>query len=275
MKILAWIIAAIVLLVIVSGLVSGLALFTIGTLTQKQEKTFDRVDPESVPESVRKLPVDWTYSASIPKSVPDASPEAVPESVRKLPVQNIKESISYNADYSFEARLQEATLIDGLPCAAGIVQFTKSGQLYKCTLAEDAVINGNLIPYDTVVELRKDGHSYGFPKDMEFQGYLCKTLRDPIGHYTRFYLNGRLERFASPSDIMVQGIPCRKSSSGIALYENGNLKECMLSDDAKIEGRSIPAMSTVYLSEDGKLRLVDNRFVRRYFLKAMNSIFGY
>ena len=71
---------------------------------------------------------------------------------------------------------------------------------------------------------------------MEFQGYSCKALNE---QYTRFYLDGRLERFASPSDIMIQGIPCRKSASVIHLYENGNLKMCILSEDAEIEGRSI------------------------------------
>jgi len=96
MKILKWIIAAIVLLVIVSGRWGGVA---VSTLTQKQKEAFDRVDPESVPESVRKLPVDWDDPESITKYVP--------ESVMKLPVQNIKEqTIIYNADYSFEARLQ-------------------------------------------------------------------------------------------------------------------------------------------------------------------------
>ena len=181
MKALKWI-AAIVLFIGVSGLL----LFTLsGLFGSKYMETSEQPDAESVPESIRNLPV-----------------------------QNIREI----RDDIFGGRLQEATLIDGFPCADGEIQFILSGRLRSCTLAEDAVIQGNLIPKGTEVLLDGEGDLYGcfFEKDAEIQGY---TIPKRSGRTTKnqfefptvlFYPGGRLRGFMASSDVMIQGISCKK-----------------------------------------------------------------
>ena len=217
-------------------------------------------------------------------------PESVPESVTNLPVQNIHEG--YEDD--FKAELLYETLIDGFPCAAGRVRFTRSGQLASCTIAEDAVIQNNLIPQNTRVEIHpeSDRRTYWFPEDTEIQGYQIKSKAGRLGGSfnlaAMFYPNGQILSFASSSDVMIQGIPCGKSNFGVAyipvfdgrlyrkynmetaiyLHENGNLRRCTLSADAEIDGRRIPSGSDIVLSEDGKLTRLDDSWQRRSLLRT-------
>jgi len=240
MKALKWI-AAIVLFVLVLGM---LLLTLSGLFGSKHIETSEQPDAEFVPESV-------------------------PESIKNLPVQNIKET----SDGIFGGHLQEATLIDGFPCAAGEIRFYGSGLLKACTLAKDAVIHGNLIPKGTEVMLNREGNLYScfFEKDMEIQGYpvhsrFGRTPRNQFEIPTVFYPDGRLRGFIASSDVMIQGIPCKKrvlgffSGTFIELYENGNLKSCTLSKDAEIGGRSISAGSEVALSEDGEATIRNDAY---------------
>ena len=220
-------------------------------------------------------------------------PGSAPESVMNLPVQNIRELEDDDREgFQFRAELQEATLIDGFPCAAGQVRFTRSGQLISCTISEDAVIHNNLIPKDTYVELHKnpDRQVYLFPEDTEIQGYQIRSKTGRLGGSlaltAMFYPSGQIMSFASSSNAMIRGIPCGKTNLGIAyipvfsgqlyrkynmetaisLHENGNLRRCTLSTDAEIDGQHIPAGSDVRLSEDGKLMKLDDSWQRRFAL---------
>ena len=194
---------------------------------------------------------------------PDAS---IPEPVRNLPLKNTKSGPNV-----IIARLQEETLIDGFSCAADWVHFTRSGQLSKCTLSEDVVVQNNLIPGNTWVVLDEDLNlKYcSFPKDTEIQGYLCKGgAGGSEGTSTAFYHGGRLKAFYAPSNVMIQGIPCGKGfSSPIYLHENGNLKECTTSSNLKIGTLSIPARSDIAISEDGEVTILDDSLARRMKLR--------
>ena len=198
--------------------------------------------------------------------IPDQPvPESILESVENLPLRNIKLS-----DDLIYAELLETTYIDGILCASEWVGLTSSGQLSQCTLAEDTVIDGNLIPKNTEIDLDDElklKYAY-FLEDTEIQGYLLHNRygRRPGGALTIsawFYPDGRLQGFYSRSNVMVQEIPCRKIYNGlfahtpIQLHENGNLRNCTLSRDAEIDGQIIPPGITVTLSEDGKISKLD------------------
>jgi len=251
MKALKWI-ASIVLIIGVAGLL----LFTLAGFGIKSRAKPDPPPPELIPESVRNLPVmiDELYENSI------------------------------------EGELLETTLIDGFPCVAGRVHFTRSGQLASCTIAEDVVIQNNLVPKGTLVRLgeQPDIQVFVFPEDTEIQGYRIRSktgsLSGLLDLSATFYPSGRLMGFASASNAIIQGIPCGKANLGIAyipfsgplskkfnvnmttaiiLYENGNLRRCTLSADAEIAGRRIPAGSEVILDEDGNLTQFDDSWQRR------------
>ena len=102
----------------------------------------------------------FEFSQQYKETSEQTAPVSVPESINNLPMQDIKSD-----GYYISARLQDAALIDGFPCSAGLVRFTRSGQLSKCVIAEDAVIQGNLIPKNTSIELHEKTHFYYFPKD--------------------------------------------------------------------------------------------------------------
>ena len=141
--------------------------------------------------------------------IPD---QPVPESIENLPLRNIKPS-----DDLIYAELLETTRINGFLCAAEWVSLTSSGQLSQCTLAEDTVIEGNLIPKNTEIDLDYELNLKFafFPEDTEIQGYLLHNMygRGPGGAltiYAWFYPDGRLQGFYSRSNVMVQEIPCRR-----------------------------------------------------------------
>ena len=240
MKLLKWLAMAIMLVC-----VSGLLLFTFFGFGQKRGETVELPASEFIPESIRDLPI---------------------RDIRKV-----------DGDF-FDARLQETTRIDGFPCAAGNVRFTRSGQLSGCELAEDAVIQDNLIPKNTSIVLNEElnEYFYYFPEDTEIQGYLTMSRLSWLEIPVRFYPDGRLRGFYSRSNVVVHGIPCRRLNSGfvlrlprlptdtgIALHENGNVRRCTLSRDAQIAGLNISAGSDIRISEDGEVTILNDSWRRR------------
>ena len=216
-------------------------------------------------------------------------PESIPESVRVLPLERIRT----NGDF-INADLNEATRINGFPCNKGWVQFTKSGRLVSCSTAEDIVFQDNLIPKDTMVQLNEEleiTHLIDyFSEDMEIQGFQvltkAKRLGGTVSMYTTFYPNGRLRQFFSPSNVTIDGIPCRRLNSGwmtmglpnvsnplridtsIALHEDGKVKYCTLSSDAEIGGVNLYAGSEIRISEDGQqVTILDDSLARRMKLR--------
>ena len=209
--------------------------------------------------------------------------ESVPESIMSLPVQDIRPGGN-----TVIARLLDATLIDGFPCAAGEVRFTGLGQLYECVIAWDAVIQGNLIPKNTRIKHEMGNiWSYFFPMDTNIQDISCVggksgSVDIPAG----FYSSGRLRGCYTPSNVTIQEVPCRKGKPGflastplriptpIVLHENGNLMVCTLSRDAEIDGQSISAGSQIAMSQDGQVTIQDDSWQRRTGLWVA-EIFGY
>ena len=260
MKILKWI-AATVLLVGLSALL-GLILFG---FSQRYRETSELIAADEL-----------------------TAAKSVPESIMDLPLHDIRPGSYYTS-----ARLLDATLIDGFPCAAGDVRFfTRSGRLSGCVIAEDAVIGGNLIPQNTKVELYAESTywRYFFPENTNIQGISCTGgkvgLTRSTDIPTALYPSGRLRGCYSSSNVTIQEIPCRKTNFGlltstplyietpIFLHENGSVRSCTLSRDAEIDGQSIPARSEIVISEDGEVKIVDASWKRRTGL-WFDGIFGH
>ena len=227
------------------------------------------------------------FSGSGSKELP---PESIPESVRSLPL----ERISTYDDFIW-ADLQEATLVNGFPCGVGSIYFTRSGQLLGCSLTEDTVIQGNLITKGTEVELNEELEitriiQYFYEDtEIQIQGFQvlvkAKRLGGTVSMPVSFYPNGRLRQFYSPSNVTIDGIPCRRFNSGwmsaglpkvsnplhietaISLYENGNVRRCTLSSDTEIGGRSISAGKEILIAGDGQVTIQDDSKKRRMGLR--------
>jgi hypothetical protein len=260
MKTLKWVAMIVVFIVI-----SGMLWVTLSRIVQKR----GGVSNQPVGESASKF-----------------IPEYVSDSVWDLPIEDVTEWINGRL---FSATLQGAALINGFPCSAGIVEFTKSGQLSWCTLAEDTTIQENMIPKDTGIRLDEEFNllTAHFSEDAEIQGYVVNKTTSSgwlRGEQTRynamFYPGGRLRSFFSPSNVIIQGIPCKKTVSGfrngtpISLYENGNLNTCTLSRGVEIDGRSMSAGNMVALSEDGKVTTVNDSLMRSIDL-WINEFLGF
>jgi hypothetical protein len=102
-------------------------------------------------------------------------------------------------------RLRGVTLagdceIDGIPCAAGNVTFTKSGRVSVATLAREHVVIGRAFPPRAQVYFDEKGRLFRawFPQDWEIDGYHVKALSlvdfDPDGRlrdYSVWALEGQ------------------------------------------------------------------------------------
>lgn len=74
-----------------------------------------------------------------------------------------------------------------------------------------------------------------------------------------FYPGGKIESFYTPKDAVIHGIPCQAGPFQIIyLYENGNLKQFTLSQDAVISGRNLSEGQTIVLNEHGEVQSVAN-----------------
>jgi len=218
------------------------------------------------------------------------APVSVPESINNLPVQDIKSDWSLMDDRPvISALLQDATMIDGFHCAAGEVRFTLSGRLSACAIANDGIIQGNMIPQNTLVELSEERnvHAWFFPNDTIIQDIPCQGGKiGSVSIPTFVSTNGRLLECYSSSNVTIQDIPCRNSkfsfmsrtpfhkTSPIIFRENGNLRRCTLSRDAEIDGQSISAGSEINISEDGEVMIHDDSWQRRTILWVA-GILGY
>ncbi|MCL1893750.1 MAG: hypothetical protein FWG02_05910 [Holophagaceae bacterium] len=178
--------------------------------------------------------------------------QILPESLRGLPLQKIK--LYQNA---IVAKLETETLINGFPCAAGYVHFTPSGHVKTFFLAKETVIQNNIIPRNTWVELNEEFNlkRCSFPRDTIIQGYLCRGGSGGAkGIRTWFYPSGKLEGFFAPKNIVVNNIPCKSSVfHPVYLYENGSLKECTLARDTIIGGKSFPKGTKIILDHTGEV----------------------
>jgi hypothetical protein len=199
----------------------------------------------------------WIFGPKFSKDMGGLKSPAIQKSIEHMPLSQVRRSGN-----AIVARLQIPTLIDGFPCADNWVHFSESGRLKAFYLAETSTIQGNLIPKGTWIRLRPDQtlQLCFFPEDTIIQGYACDGGRGGSeGVTTSFYPSGRLESFFTPKDAVIHGIPCQAGPfQPIYLYEDENLKQFTLSQDAVISGRNLSEGQTIVLNEKGEVQSIIN-----------------
>lgn len=145
--------------------------------------------------------------------------------------------IRYSDSGGIIAYLDKNTTIQGYPCKKGWVHFHENKDLKSFALEKSIKINYLEIPVGTWMTLNQDGllSLCAFPDNIDIQGYLCRGTGGPKGVQVSFYESGALRVFFSPDPIEIQGIPCKGGVfNSIVLHENGDLKECTLSEPTEI-----------------------------------------
>ncbi|MFK7819714.1 MAG: hypothetical protein AB8G99_13425 [Planctomycetaceae bacterium] len=124
-------------------------------------------------------------------------------------------------------------------------------------IASDTVIDGITVPAKTWVSFDNDSRltACHFPGNQTIQEHVCLGTGGGVkGATVKFYPGGRLRLFFSPTDVTVQGIPCKGGLfKYIGLHESGGLKRCTLSKGATIGGKDLPKGTAIELDESGKL----------------------
>jgi hypothetical protein len=97
-----------------------------------------------------------------------------------------------------------------------------------------------------------------FSQDIDIQGHTCRggglLGGGAEGIQTSFYPDGSLKSFFLPENTTLQGIPCRASIfTPVQLYENGQLKSCLLSAILERNGHTYPAGTHLQLDESGQV----------------------
>ncbi|MBN2278944.1 MAG: hypothetical protein JXQ65_00025 [Candidatus Marinimicrobia bacterium] len=149
--------------------------------------------------------------------------------------------------------------IDGLPCEKGWIHFRKNWDLLSIQLSSDFEYKGLLLPKNSWLHLSYDTNStdyvVSFPYDIEVQGFWVDGTGSYKGTHTGFYGSGKIRSFYPAKELVIQGIPCKRSLlENILVYENGRLQRCKLSKDFKIDGKRYPKGTTVYFDEEGRIK---------------------
>ena len=142
--------------------------------------------------------------------------------------------------------LDRSTLLDGIPCAAGVA-WTVDGKLEQCTLSTGATVAGAVLPAGSTVHLEPDGalRFVFLPADTEVQGHLCRGH----GHdwMTTFHTDGHLKLCWLARPETIDGVPCGQATiwaelfgggAGTTFHPDGSLASCKLAADATVGGRA-------------------------------------
>ena len=198
----------------------------------------------------------------------------IPESIKELRNQKIK--LDKNITM---VQLKNETLINNFPCAPGWTHFTLYGDLKAFTLAENAIIQGNLVPKYTWVQLDEELKlKYcSFPHDTKIQDYICIGGRGGSkGTSTAFYNSGKLKGFYSRTNTVIDSVSCKAGKfAPINLHENGKLKECTLSMDIKIDNKNVHKGNTIVITEEGDITISDGSLLNKmhvYSNKFLNVL---
>ncbi len=213
----------------------------------------------------------WYFQSQVGENGSGGRAITKPEAMTHLPLIGLRQSGS-----ALIGRLENPMIIDGYPCDARWVHFTDSGRLKAFYLSDACTIQGNRIPKGTWIRLNPDQtlRACAFPEDTIIQGHLCNGgIGGAEGIMTGFHPSGRLAAFFPVSDVVIQGMPCKASVfRPVYLYENGNLKEFTLAQDAVVGGQALTAWQTVALGERGEVQSVSRP---AYLMRARDWISGF
>ncbi len=152
--------------------------------------------------------------------------------------------------------LEHDVEIDG-ETYTGWLHRRENGSISGGMIATGTVINGVTVPPKTWVSFDDQNRlsACHFPESQVIQGHKVRGTGGGVkGATVKFHPSGKLRLFFAPTDVTIQGIPCRGSLlKYIVLHENGNLKQCTLSTDTTVDGRQIAKGTTIELDPAGNL----------------------
>jgi len=155
--------------------------------------------------------------------------------------------------------MAENSIVQGFPCEKGWIHFRKDFSLLAFSLSEEYGYRGAVLPAHTWIlmphnESRK-GYICSFPFDYTVQGHVCRGSGGYKGIQTGFYESGRLRSFYPPQNIVIDGVPCKKTLLfNVELHENGKLRRCRLSGNYIVNNKVYKKGSTVAFDENGAVR---------------------
>ncbi len=149
-------------------------------------------------------------------------------------------------------------VIQGFPCQKGWVHFQENWKLLSFQLNQKYTFNKTVLPAHTWIHFpnQKDrtGYICVFPTNFKVQGFVCRGSGGYSGIHTGFYKNGRLRSFFAPENILIKGIPCKKSLfTNINLYKSGELKSCKLFQDIEIKNQKYEKGLVIHFDEKGNV----------------------
>jgi hypothetical protein len=141
--------------------------------------------------------------------------------------------------------LDQATTIQGYPCAKGNAWFYADDRLNRCTITRDMAFGEAWIPAGSIIQLQQDGSpQYALMShDTPVLGMRCAgggLLGPGEGSVTEFYPSGKFKLCFLAGDQIVQAVPCASGGFWRAMFgheapvefrEDGKLKSCGLAVD--------------------------------------------
>jgi hypothetical protein len=161
-----------------------------------------------------------------------------------------------------QVKLKEATVIEGIPCAATrrTVGIYQSGRLESCALDEPATVGRYALEPGTWVFLGPAGElrSVWLARDARIDGHLCRGTGYG-GWSVTFHPSGALKLCYLAEPAVLLGVPCRKGTfwgeirggTAVWFHENGGLASCSVSESLSLGDRTYRARERVRLSSDG------------------------
>jgi hypothetical protein len=147
------------------------------------------------------------------------------------------------------------------------VNFNYNGSLSHVELGSEAIILNQFFPKGTIILLNHWGEKFNFwlSKPMKIQDHHLDSRNDGIGDC--LYPNsGKLKKFWLAQEEIIDGIPCTSSANIIKygwsaiskgtdrmiyLFENGKLKQAMLSKDYIIKDKHFTKGNIITFDENG------------------------
>lgn len=177
----------------------------------------------------------------------------------KYPIEiteNIKKIKDLGWGYRFY--LKDPQVINGYPVKDGI-QMAYDGTKMLFVLAEDYIINDDLIPADSRLRMYSKGKplAYDLSQSTWIQGYHVGTEKIyGNGSSIEFYEhNGHIKWFMPETNNIINRIPCLANKS-IKLYSSGEVHVCTLSEELEYKGKTYPVNSILLFDVNGNVNQV-------------------
>ncbi len=176
--------------------------------------------------------------------------------IEDISFSKLRYSINNNDTASIITYLKTDTEIDGIPCKAGWIHFTKEWEPKLFCLGKDYLINKVELKSGTWVILNKDKQSFSvvFQNDTLINGYKCKGGGGANGIQTAFYNSGKLFSFFPGETVIIDSIKCKGGVlHPVKLHENGKLQACTLAEQRYFDGKLIKKGTLIQIDPTGKI----------------------